>query len=171
MLPELIGITGFKRSGKDTVAQILVELEGYVRLAFADALKQEVAAFLGISLDELERGKETWRSVLQLHGCAARAVDSYHWIKLVEDKWYANCPKRAVISDVRFENEAEWVHLLGGTILRTVRDGIVAADPVWHESERRVANIRADYTIDASSVEGLQARTAAWIESMVRDDV
>src|SRR5574343_169319 len=45
-LPEIIGIAGYKESGKDEVAKLLT---GHVKWAFADPLRQEV-------VDMLERG-------------------------------------------------------------------------------------------------------------------
>ncbi len=41
---KVIGLTGAKRSGKDTVANYLVEHHGFVRLAFADTLKDVLTA-------------------------------------------------------------------------------------------------------------------------------
>ena len=35
----IIGLTGYARSGKDTVANYLVEHHGYTRVAFADAIR------------------------------------------------------------------------------------------------------------------------------------
>ena len=36
---EVIGLTGYAQSGKDTVASILVEKYGYRRIAFADKIR------------------------------------------------------------------------------------------------------------------------------------
>ena len=38
----IIGLSGYAQSGKDTVAEILVEEYGYTRVAFADIIKQAV---------------------------------------------------------------------------------------------------------------------------------
>ena len=35
----IIGLTGYARSGKDTVAQILVDKFGFTRVAFADPIR------------------------------------------------------------------------------------------------------------------------------------
>lgn len=50
MLPLFIGLTGKKRSGKDSFAQALVECHGFRRVAFADPLKNAV-----LDLDPLVR--------------------------------------------------------------------------------------------------------------------
>jgi len=49
MTQSLIALTGAKGAGKDTVADYLVDRHGYTRLAFADALRAEVAAAWHVS--------------------------------------------------------------------------------------------------------------------------
>lgn len=57
MARALIGVTGRKRSGKDTFAQRLVEAHGYTRVAFADILRQALAALDPlVRIEEDERG-------------------------------------------------------------------------------------------------------------------
>ena len=40
---SIIGLVGRAGAGKDTVASILAESQGHIRIAFADALRQEIA--------------------------------------------------------------------------------------------------------------------------------
>ena len=47
-------LSGYKRSGKDTAAQYLIEHRGMERRAFADSLKDDVAKFLGISRSHMD---------------------------------------------------------------------------------------------------------------------
>lgn len=54
----LIGINGFKGSGKDTVASYLVKNHGFTRLAFADLLKLSVAALFDIPVKWLDDYKD-----------------------------------------------------------------------------------------------------------------
>lgn len=49
----VIGMLGKRGCGKDTVAGLLTERYGFVRLAFADELKKEVAEHYGVSVDLL----------------------------------------------------------------------------------------------------------------------
>jgi len=169
MIPRIVGITGFKRSGKDTLAGILRERAGFVRVAFADALKEEVRAFLGISGYDLERDKERWRPVLQYHGCAMREKDSDYWINRIAYKIAWLVPARVVITDVRFRNEAAWIRKHGGEIVRVVRDGAIDAEPSWHVSEREVAEIEASHVIDARTVEELSTKVGILLEEWGRD--
>jgi hypothetical protein len=67
----LIGLTGKKRAGKDTVAARLVERHGFARVAFADPLKE---AALG--LDPLV--KIEWDE----HGPLASGEDGYYFAPL-----------------------------------------------------------------------------------------
>lgn len=50
MKHHIIGLTGFAGTGKDTVADLLVTHEGFRKLAFADALRAEVAEGFGVDL-------------------------------------------------------------------------------------------------------------------------
>src|ERR1700733_9341253 len=60
----LIGITGRKRSGKDTIGDYLVNNYGFIRVAFADTLKKALKEIFEFS-DE------------QLYGDEKETVDDY----------------------------------------------------------------------------------------------
>jgi hypothetical protein len=68
---RLIGLLGAKGSGKDTLAQFLIERLGFVRISFADALYQEVAQAYGVSVEFLGKRdtKETPLPELKLANC------------------------------------------------------------------------------------------------------
>lgn len=69
--PIIIGLSGPAGSGKDTVADLLVAHCGFAKMAFADPLKNEVAAAFAIDLDYLTRRetKEHTMSCLALSRC------------------------------------------------------------------------------------------------------
>ena len=52
-LPKVIGITGLKRSGKDTIGGIFVKKYNYTRLAFADPLKNIVKIMFNFNNEQL----------------------------------------------------------------------------------------------------------------------
>lgn len=55
----IIGITGKKRSGKDTIGEYLENVHGFKRLSFAKPLKDVVNKYLGVkSYSELDREEE-----------------------------------------------------------------------------------------------------------------
>ena len=135
----LIGISGKKRSGKDTVGAMVVEWlrKHYcsaTRVAFADQLKEEVARATGVSLEDIEVEKAHWRPMLQWWGVEFRRY--YHgenyWIREMTKKLIGMEEAVAVITDVRLENEAEFVRKSGGLVVRVERE-IDAQDS--HSSE------------------------------------
>lgn len=67
----ILGFSGLKGSGKDTLAGYLVNEHGYHRVAFGDALKEEVAQGFGVTVDFLNQRdtKETPQACLTLARC------------------------------------------------------------------------------------------------------
>lgn len=137
-----IGLIGFAGSGKDTAAQALIS-KGWRRKAFADHLKT-----LAYSFGWDGRKNEKGRKFLQDLGMAARAYNSNFWIEqayfgmTAVPTAYTKIP--FVWTDVRFENEAEFIRKRGGVIIRIIRPNIPCGE---HESESGQNKIDADYTI------------------------
>jgi hypothetical protein len=149
----IIGLSGYARSGKDAVADVLVREYGFERVAFADPIRNILYALnptvdgegLSSIVDnygwDIAKSKEEVRVFLQALGYAAR-VHIYKdiWImaafsKMVEDKNY-------VITDVRFQNEAEVIQNHKGHIWRVQRPGV---EPVnTHVSEWEMDNYNFD---------------------------
>jgi hypothetical protein len=130
-LPQFVGLSGYARSGKDTVAAFLVAKYGYRQIAFADRLRDFVVA-LYPSIAEIvndaggdwEKAKEDpeVRRMLQGVGVAARThIDQNVWVaaELVP----VGKDERIVVSDMRFANEADAIAARGGTLLRIERPG------------------------------------------------
>jgi len=146
----IIGITGYKRCGKDTVAKILknyseVEVKN---LSFAEALKNGASAMFGN--EPSDKDKEscvygftfTWRSLYQTLGASIRNLDEDVWVKLAMSKIDPNCLN--IFTDVRYPNEAKAIREKGGKIIKVER--FENYDP--HESETSVDLIDPDYIID-----------------------
>lgn len=142
---NIIGVTGFARSGKDTFYQEsskLLSKAKCFRYAFADALKHESDDFLkkhvGISaFTEDPVDKELIRPFLVTYGTQLRRkLDPNCWISRVEsmiDENHINSSENFIfITDVRFENEAQWVKSIGGTIVKVTRDGVKPANKDEH---------------------------------------
>lgn len=70
----VVGLAGHAGAGKDTCADILVSAHSFARLAFADALRAELAVAFGVDLRLFtERStKEVPAHQLALHRCADR---------------------------------------------------------------------------------------------------
>lgn len=144
MATQLIGLTGRKRSGKDTFAERLVLHHGYKRFAFADNVRQAA-----LDLDPIivqahtnggimlrlshvvaghgwEKAKEIpeVRRTLQRFGSESiRRLDPTFWVRTVMDA-VSNHDGPAVITDVRFPNELEAVHDADGWSVRITRTGL-----------------------------------------------
>ena len=155
----IVGVCGFQGSGKDTVADYLVNVHGFRRISFAGTLKDAVSAIFGWDRELLEgRTKESrdWREkvdkwwanklnmphltprwVLQYWGTevARKAFHDNIWIHSVEHK-LANISDNVVISDVRFPNEIKSIKDAGGMIIRTHR----GPDPEWYHAAEIVNN-------------------------------
>lgn len=81
MTPPLIGLTGYSRSGKDTVARLLAERFRIARLAFADALKREVAGAWSVDVELFHDPglKDTRLHQLALRRCTDVEFCADHW--------------------------------------------------------------------------------------------
>jgi hypothetical protein len=151
----IIGICGLIGSGKDTVADYLVNVHGFRRESFAGTLKDAVAAVFGWDRTLLEgrtKASREWREhvdtwwadrlnmphltprwVLQYWGTEVmrRGFHDDIWIACIENK-LRNSSDNIVLSDCRFPNEISSLRSAGGVIVRTCR----GPDPEWfHAAE------------------------------------
>ena len=159
----IIGITGKKGSGKDAVAEILSKRYGLKHLAFADPIR-EVGKILGFTEHEMLADKEafneiwrvSWRMFAQQFGTDFMRERMFRlgWIKLMEAK--IEKYKNVVVSDVRFDNEAEEIKEKGGKILR-----ILSFDESddRHASERGINDKYVDIEIVNTKVSLKQLKT------------
>jgi hypothetical protein len=153
----LIGITGRARTGKDTSANYLVQAFGFKQVSFAAPLKAAAAIMLGITEDmvngtgyDREEVNPDWgfsvREFLQklgTEGCREAFREDF-WINRARiEVESATVP--VVISDVRFENEAEFIRKSGGVLLHIHRNtGLTHA----HRSEQPLYFDEFDVNID-----------------------
>ena len=145
----IIGITGAIGSGKDTIADYLIEHHGFMRLSFAGKVKDVAALVFGWDRELLEgRTKESraWREVVDpFWGLSPRTAlqrigtemfrDQIHpetWIKTVQKQIMSAPDRNYVITDCRFENEVGAILDLGGQIWAVSR----GEEPVWAAEAR-----------------------------------
>ena len=131
---KVIGIAGYARCGKDTFVKIAIDLlkkNGYtpMRLAFADMLKDEVTdmltdyGFKGRVKTDDPVVKTQMRPLMVWWGCQRRyeSEGGLYWVNEVDNQLQdiindaqsgGMTTERmvALVSDVRFPNEAKWVH-------------------------------------------------------------
>ena len=151
-MKKIITISGLIGSGKDTAAELLVKHHGFTRIAFADSLKDAVAAVFGWDRHMLEGAtpeSRQWREQVDpwwserlsmphltprwaLQNIGTEVFRSnFHddiWVASVERKILAST-RSVVITDCRFPNEIRAVKRIGGLTARIYR----GADPPWLE--------------------------------------
>lgn len=149
-----MGLSGRKGSGKTAVAEYLAECYGFHVVALADPMKQAVRAVFGWSADHTDGDlKETvdprWgispRQALQDIGeqwgqfglcdrfpAFAETTGRLLWTR----RALAQCDPREpwIVSDVRYEHEAEAIRADGGFVVRIIRPGHEKSDPHGSES-------------------------------------
>jgi hypothetical protein len=147
----IIGICGFIGSGKDTIADYLVNFHEFRRESFANTLKDAVSAVFGWDRTMLEgrtKAAREWREqvdpwwaerldmpnltprwVLQYWGtevCRKGFHDDI-WIASLENK-LRNSQDSVVISDCRFPNEIASIKQAGGLVIWVKRGEL----PAWY---------------------------------------
>jgi len=177
----IIGICGFIGSGKDTVADYLVNFHEFRRESFASTLKDAVSAVFGWDRTLLEgRTKEAreWREqvdpwwaerlamptltprwVLQYWGTEV-CRKSFHddiWIASLENK-LRNSKDNVVISDCRFPNEISSIRNAGGQIVWVQRGSL----PDWYDTAIN-ANQGHNYAVQELKMRKIHASETAWV--------
>lgn len=135
----IIGLHGYQQAGKDTVGKYLVDNYGFIRVPFAEGLKDATAVLFGITVEDVEHLKMDEHSSIIVKGTSKdqypsdRTLNTYAflkmreviqrmgtevgrnifgpdtWINLVEWKIEKYQYENVVITDCRFPNEAEWI--------------------------------------------------------------
>lgn len=169
--PLLIGISGKKRSGKDTLCQSLLNrLDNSVRVAFADQLKEEVAEACGVSLEYLEHHKANFRYILQGWGTEFRRqlTGLNYWIEQLDNcvaAWHLGSDF-IIIPDVRFQNEHAYVKQNGGIMIRINRPDMVSTDT--HPSETDLDSAVFDFYFDCYTVDEIDRAAASLASALNR---
>jgi hypothetical protein len=180
----IIGLSGYAQSGKDTVANILVEKHGYTRVAFADPIRKllyemdplvphednEISYRLQDLVDSYgwDKAKVEFpevRRLLQELGVGARKLfgDTF-WIN--EALFDVAPDDKVVVSDVRFENEAQWIQDFKGQIWRVKRMGTGAVN--GHVSESDLDGYPVDQIfLNNGSVEDLEVLIGTRMRALV----
>lgn len=168
---NLIAFSGYKRSGKDTGAQFLIDNHNYIKYSFAGALKNACSEIFMFNYNQTEGNKkeeidERWninpRSVFQRFGTEIfrdnldvffpelKYLKENFWIyrfKLWYKEQIKNNPNiKIVITDVRFQNEADVINEFGGIIIKVKRSNLINNDK--HLSETSIDKIKSNFIIN-----------------------
>jgi hypothetical protein len=111
----LIGLAGAAGSGKDTVADYLVEQYGFVKFSFSDELYREVSEAFNVPIEELQdrNNKEKPHPQLTAEHCAD---NKFCWIMI------AAASKEGAMIPRFFEFSPRWVLQHWGTEYRRAQD-------------------------------------------------
>jgi hypothetical protein len=153
----LVGIAGPARAGKNEAAKALIYSNyDFVEYSFAAPMRQFMISILGLSgLEELDLIKEnphpllggkTPRFAMQTLGTewGRKMLSDSLWVDICINK--ALKMQHAVISDLRFDNEALAIVNNGGFIIRVNRPGIKIAESS-HSSEAGIDDKYVSYEV------------------------
>jgi hypothetical protein len=181
----IIGVCGFIGSGKDTIADYLVNIHQFRRESFANTLKDACSAVFGWDRTMLEgRTKQAreWREqvdewwskrlglaitprwILQQWGTEVcrRGFHDDIWIASLENKLRTS-QDDVVISDCRFPNEIKAIRNQGGIVLRVVR----GPEPEWYAdavaTNAGPTNMSWSLSKDRLEKHNVHASETAWV--------
>lgn len=165
----IIGIIGNKRSGKDTIADILVKEYSFSKYAFADPIKEicktaffwddeyingskkevvdpqwglsprEAMQRIGTELFQIELGKYL-PNFKDVNGNSLWARRFQYWYENINDN------QNVVVSDVRFSHEYQILKNLDSIFLKVERPQLIHIDT--HSSESAVNSLSYNYFIE-----------------------
>jgi hypothetical protein len=160
----IIGLSGYAQSGKDTIANYLVENYGFTRVAFADPMREalyalnpriyDIPELSGVSLqwlvdrmgwDFVKVDSPETRGLLQRFGTEVgrKLWGENFWVDKAMEK--IDNLDRVVVTDVRFPNEYDAIKNSDGQVWRVSKPGVSAVNA--HASETSLDDFFFDWTI------------------------
>lgn len=171
----LIGLCGYARAGKDTVASCMA---GFKKLAFASALKREVQRMLDVSSEKGgsvvdDKDKVKYRPLLVAWGAIKRAKKADYWIRKLATTYNRICAEDIVITDVRYKNEIDWIHEMNGIVIMVARPGYGPANDEEKKSFGEILESKTtgiDYTlVNDGSLSDIKLKAKALINKLQKD--
>lgn len=168
----LIGFSGKKGSGKSYFADYLVNNKLFIKLSFASPLKEITKILFNLSDEDVKdpikkelinpKFNASPRELMQWLGTDIMREEfnkkfNYSgsiWIDSVKDKvkTLLDNNKDVVIDDVRFQNEVDMIHSLGGIVinLRNDLDNTLNNSTSIHSSENQKLTFNYEFVNDKS---------------------
>ncbi len=169
----IIGICGYKGSGKDTLADFLVKDENYIKIAFADFIRNALMKLFDWDesnfTPEKKEVKDPYWGVTPRKMCQEIGTEflrfhckdfistefklpngeiyngTFHIkrinqeiIKLLE----VNPNENIIFSDIRFQDELDYIKKLGGFIVKVSRNNISNNEFSNHISEKNILELK-----------------------------
>ena len=181
----IIGITGKKFNGKDTVSDYIVSKYKFTKIAYAEPLKEVCRNLFNFNDDQLYGNKKedidpfwniTPRHAFQFIGTdmirnnankLISGINNNFWVKCLEKRILdlnSRGIKNIIISDIRFINEADIVKHLNGKIIKVCRN---IDNNDTHISELEINNINEDILIENNgSLEELYSKIDTYLSSI-----
>ena len=163
IFPNIIGVAGYARTGKDTFGSILIKELSEIglsakKLSLAFELKSDLDDFLkqkfGISAFTEDTNEKSFiRPLLICYGTdLMRKKDPEYWIKKLQKTvdLNANSGIISVVCDIRFLNEAVWLRKSGGILAHLKRPGIHPADKNENDNDDTLREV-SDFPINWES--------------------
>lgn len=179
---QIVGLSGYARSGKDEAAKILVKEYGFKQVAFADKLREFLYA-----LNPIVVGEQTGTGGYSVVTKVQDVIDEYTWDGYKEtpygveirrllqrlgteggrqtlwdtiwiDAAFAGLPEdsKIVVSDARFFNEFDAIRARGGEVWRIEREGVGPANSHPSEMEAVGYDKFARFLNNTSTLEAYQ---------------
>jgi hypothetical protein len=161
---NLIGLMGPAQSGKDSSAVYLKEL-GYERVGFADMVRESLYRLnpwiltergprrLQDIIDEIgwDEAKRLYPEVRELQQRMGTEVgrelySPTFWIWLAERQMIHDELQKVVVTDVRFQEEIDWIHSHKGIVIGIRRPGVGPVNS--HVSDSGISRLVPDWYID-----------------------
>jgi hypothetical protein len=147
MVPQIIGLVGRARSGKDTVANFFRATHSVRR--FAQPMKDAVKALYGWSDVAIETNLKDcidpyWgitprTGMIHMAESTKQFVSRDFFIKRLFGAWRG---EPIVIADVRYENEVRAIHERGGITIKIKRASVPK-----HEIEDQIDSLQTTYEV------------------------
>lgn len=163
----ILGLAGKAKSGKDTFIECARKIinNPIQRIAFADALKEEVSKATGYSVETINIHKDMFRPILQWWGTDFRRKfhGTNYWIEKLNQKILVDHGNVVIIPDVRFKNEVDYIQSLNGIMIKISRP----VDSGNHSSEIDLDNMKFKHTIhNNSSIAAFQSTIEVLLHSI-----
>lgn len=159
----IIGLSGYAQTGKDTIANYLIENYGFTRVAFADPIREAIyrlnpkitiadmkgvplaTAVDGLGWESVKVDSEDARWLLQRMGTEVgrEMFGDDFWVNQGMKKALQH--DRVVFTDVRYPNELEAILEASGTVWRVIKNSVGAVNR--HASETALDDYDFEYMI------------------------
>jgi len=173
---ELFGFAGKKGSGKNYIAQELflpfLVTKPTLIMAFADHFKVDTIINYSLLNEDVfgDNKSEVVRKLLQQagheQGRLKRGEDI--WIRILNEwmlAYHHRGIQRFIITDVRYENEIEWIKEQGGYVFYITKDKLSKDEHISENSITGSALSLIDYIIDNNNY----SKTLGYIDNIIKE--